>query len=156
MICAHFLISIPSKILANFQENLIFRIGEQLLNFSMYPSIIQWQDVLVPHYANSSKNLWFFINTKIRIKITHFGIIWKGVWGMQAIYEVLKLKDATDKMDILADRTRNIFLAPGTDGSRFLPVLGNSTLNLWSRAFCIPTHGGPLYYSYSDPLLKTC
>ena len=37
-----------------------------------------------------------------------------------------------------------MFLAPGIDGSRFLPVLGNSIRNWWSRTLCNLTRGGPL------------
>ena len=35
-------------------------------------------------------------------------------------------------------------LAPGIDGSRFLPVLGNSIWNCWSITLCNLTHGGTL------------
>ena len=39
---------------------------------------------------------------------------------------------------------RKVILAPGIDGSRFLPVLGNSIRNWWSRTLCNLTRGGPL------------
>ena len=40
-------------------------------------------------------------------------------------------------------RTRHTFLAPGIDGSRFLPVLGKSIRNWCSRTLCNLTRGGP-------------
>ena len=42
------------------------------------------------------------------------------------------------------DRPEKHILAPLIDGSRFLPVLGNSIRNWWSRTLCNLTRGGPL------------
>ena len=42
------------------------------------------------------------------------------------------------------EKTGSVFLAPGIDGSRFLPVLRNSIRNWWSRTLCNLTREGPL------------
>ena len=42
------------------------------------------------------------------------------------------------------DSAAQYILAPGIDGSRFLPVLGNSIRNWWSRTLCNLTREGPL------------
>ena len=93
-------------------------------------------------------NLIFYLSKTIFDNDIHNNIttfkMSKYVVNFSCAAKKLSLDTIAQSRVFPASRERRVILAPGIDGSRFLPVLGNSIRNWWSRTLCNLTRGGPL------------